>query len=417
MHKKSEKKKIKKVAHSIKRANKPLRQKDVVSKKKIALKGQVKTPIIKQAPQIKSEITPFESIKRNFSRARIVVIWTFTFFVIAAVLALVFVQGGENSEKFNSKLQQASVMSLEDEGEPDSVTILATGDVLLARYIEKKMRGNKDYTYPFHNVGEFLKKADITFGNIESPFLPGYNTPRDSMTFRADPSSVEGLLFAGYDVVSIANNHAMNYKEAGLYKTLAVLAKAGIQAVGGGENEAASRKPAIIEVKGKKVAFLAYNDKKIPPGFHGEAGANKAGIAKMDITTGAEDVKNAKAQADFVVVSMHAGVEYKKEPSQTQKDFAHAMIDAGASVVIGHHTHVVQPMEYYNNGLILYSLGNFVFDQFFSEDVRNGLVVRITLPNEGNPAVELFPARRDTIQVRIPEGEERVSMLKTMGFE
>lgn len=350
-------------------------------------------------------------------RVRTIVGWTAVIVFVFATLSLVASKGSLDgtSSPLAEKLSKVSVLSARE----DEISLFATGDVLLARSVEAKMRTKKDYTYPFHKVAEILKSADIAFGNLETAMLPGKTTPRDSMVFRADEEAAEGLKFAGYDVMSVANNHTMNYKAGGLMRAMRALESSGIEPVGGGVNQDAAHTPAMIDVKGRRVAFYAYNDPAIPPGFHGEATADAAGIAKMDIEVVKNDVGNALKNlgADIVVVSMHAGREYKKEPTQFQKDFAHAAIDAGASVVVGHHPHVVQPPEFYGNGVILYSLGNFVFDQFFSKDVRSGAIAKIYLKEDEKPRVEFVPTYLDTIQPRVLEGDEGEKALQSMGLE
>ena len=295
--------------------------------------------------------------------------------------------------------------------------MMATGDILLARYVEKRMRALNDYTYPFHNVAEVLRSGDLTFGNIETPVLKGYTTPNGSTTFRADAESITWLTFAGYDVVSVANNHTMNYRAPGLLQLIDALDANSIKHAGGGTNIAEAHKPAVLDVKGRRIAILAYSDPSIPPGGNGEAAANSAGIASMDIDQVKKDVAEAKAQYSIVIVSMHAGIEYRTQPNQFQKDFAHAAVDAGASLVIGHHPHVVQPAERYKDGLILYSLGNFVFDQFFSDAVRDGVIAKITFaPQTGRPSVEFMPTRLDSVQPYIINGLDRLKYLQALGL-
>ena len=360
-------------------------------------------------------------IRTTFGGVRTLIVWALSVVSVFAILSLLASQSNnESATTLLQEMPQASVLSSDDASSTDSINIIATGDIMPARFVEKRMRALNDYTYPFQNVAEFLKSGDITFGNLETPLLPGKNVITNSMVFRADQDITKGLSFAGFDVMSVANNHAMNYQVPGLTSTLQALRKANIAYTGGGKNTDAAHTPAIITVKGKKVAFYAYNDPAIPPGYHGEATPTKPGIAAMDIETVKADVQNALKEADFVVVSMHSGREYRKNPTQFQKDFAHAAIDAGASVVIGAHPHVVQPIEYYKNGIIFYSLGNFVFDQFFSDDVKNGLAVKIALPldksADAKPSAELFPVRLDTIQPRILDGQERTDELKKLGF-
>ncbi|MBP9718579.1 CapA family protein [Candidatus Gracilibacteria bacterium] len=368
------------------------------------------------------KIAQSKSSEHVFYRVRTFVGWMFVIVGLVGIVALISntassVTNGTASV-FNRKSSDISFF-----GAPENkkITIVATGDILFARYVETQMRKRNDYTWPFKNVATFLNNADITFGNLETPILPGKTTPTSSTTFRSDAQSVDGLAYAGYDVISVSNNHTMNFKEGGLLNAIAELNKRNIKPIGGGVNQDAAHAPAIIEVNGKKVAFYAYTDPGIP-GYLGFVKGDQAGIARMDIETVKNDVANAKRVADIVIVSMHAGVEYKHTPTKFQQDFAHAAIDAGASVVIGHHPHVTESVERYGNGVIMYSLGNFVFDQYFSQDVRTGLVAKITLDTNAKPEnmvhVEFYPSVTDnlSVQPRILDGEERVKTLEKFGL-
>lgn len=299
----------------------------------------------------------------------------------------------------------------------DQITLMAVGDIMLARGVENKIKSSKDYAYPFVNVKEVLSSADITFANLETPFFPGRTTVSGSFTFRADQESVAGLTAAGVDVVSLANNHTMNYRVPGLQTTLEALMGAGIKGVGAGQNIVEANTPVMVKVKDRTIAFLAFNDATIAPRRHGEATEDTPGIAKLDVEQMKKDVAAAKASgADFVVVSMHAGIEYRKEPSLVQKEFAHAAIDAGAAVVIGHHPHIVQEVEQYGKGIIMYSLGNFVFDQLFSEEVKTGLLAKIIFKVDGTVGAEFSPTVNEkSMQPRILDGQQRVDMLTRLG--
>lgn len=342
--------------------------------------------------------------------------WSLVIAFVFAMLSLISSSYSDHPKKtvFREKLPQASLLTFSD----DDIHLLAVGDVQLGRYVELKMRQRKDYTYPFQNVAEFLQTADITFGNLDAPLVHGKNTPQDSFFLRADPEAVEGLKFAGFDVMSIANNQTMNYGPFGLVLTLSTLLNSEITPIGAGSDIDMAHTPAIVEVKGKKIAFYGYVDPSIPPGqLLNAARSGKAGVALMDIEAVKNDVKNALKETDIVIVSMHAGSQFAKQPTSFQRDFAHAAIDAGASVVIGHHPHVIQPIEWYKDGVIFYSLGNFVSDQFFNNTVRTGLLADIIFGDEAKPKrAELFPIRLDSIQPKILEGKEREEMLKKLGL-
>lgn len=405
-----------------KKSNKKKVTSKLVVKKKakgsVKIKSQAPVLLPKTLPIIESKVSRFASVTgKRFSKTREILIWSLVAIVVVGGLSVLAFGGKNTSAQKESNLQKKIHQSaaLNATSKDDEVTLIATGDVMLARYVELKMRKLGDYTYPFQKSAEFLKSADITFGNLETPFFPGRNVQTNAMTFRADLAGVQGLQFAGYDVMSIANNHVMNYQVSGLTSTLVELKKANILASGGGKNEETARSPIIVEVKGKRVAFLSYVDSNIPPKIHGITMGNYPGIARMDVDDVKVDIKNALTKADIVVVSMHAGNEYSKKATKIQTDFAHTAIDAGAAVVIGHHPHVVQPVENYGNGVILYSLGNFVFDQFFSADVQTGLVARITFGDDNNPSVELFPVKIEGVQPRVLEGQEGEVVMQQLG--
>lgn len=392
-----------------------MRKKKIV-KKKAARRGAVLARKTTKKLQ-KVRYMGAEIATRVISKTQKVFVWVLIAVALGGVFSIVAsysLSGGAGKTLTKGELPAASTLNAD--GNEDAITLTAVGDIMLARYIEEVMRKTGDYAQPLRLVADILKSSDITFGNLESPFFPGLTTIKDSMVFRADPASVKGLLLAGFDVLSLANNHSMNYQAPGLNTTLAKLAASGILTSGAGKNLDAAHTPAIVDVKGKRLAFYSYVDPNIPPKRHGEATEDSAGVALMDIETVKRDVGSALNFADYVIVSMHAGREYTKEPTQFQRDFAHAAIDAGASIVIGSHPHVVQPVERYEDGVIFYSLGNFVFDQFFSEDVRTGLMARITLEEDDMPRYELFPVRIDSSQTRITEGKEREELLKKMGF-
>ena len=212
--------------------------------------------------------------------------------------------------------------------------------------------------YPFEHVAPMLADADITVGNLEGTFTER-GTPADKKyVFRTPPRDAAGLALAGIDVVSLANNHALDYGPEGLRDTIATLDAVGIAHSGAGENDAEARRPATLEVRGLRLAFLSYA--ATPDAVAAAPGVD--GVAWGTVDTISEDVRRAAEQADVVVVSLHAGNEYADEPSDTQRLLAQAALDAGATVVLGHHPHVLQRWELRGPSFVAYSLGNFVFD-------------------------------------------------------
>lgn len=270
------------------------------------------------------------------------------------------------------------------------VEILAVGDVMPSRWVEKRLRAH-GYGYAFASTSEILRAGQIAFGNLESPLAPGEPVEAFQMVFRGDPAFAGALADAGFDIVSLANNHAGDQGATGIESTLATLSAAGVRAVGAGTGEAA-RAPVIVETETGSVAFLAYADTRwIPESY--VAAEGRAGVAPLSPDSIGEDVAAAREIADFVVVSMHAGTEYEPLPDATQRAAAEAAARAGADLVIGHHPHVLQPIERVGTTAVAWSLGNFVFDQDWSPETQEGTIVRFTL-EDGQPAqVAALPVR------------------------
>lgn len=300
---------------------------------------------------------------------------------------------------------------------PPEVTMIAVGDIMLSRAVAKRMR-QYGYDYPFANTTEFLRSADITFGNLETSITPGPEVQPFEMSFRADPESAVALRDAGFDVLSLANNHTPNFGEIGLQDTMSYLDDAGIVHVGAG-TDIQAHQPKFVTVNGIRFAFLAYNDNDVVPASY-EAGETRLGTAFMDIARMQRAVLEAKHFADIVIVSMHSGTEYELFPNDSQTAFARAAVDAGAEIVIGHHPHVVQTKEEYKGKYIFYSLGNFVFDQMWSQETRDGLALKIVFTQEGVSAITYHPTEiHDYAQPRLLEPGEHAEGIvqRLMGVE
>ena len=288
--------------------------------------------------------------------------------------------------------------------EIEYTTLFFAGDIMLSRNVENKMsKANPpatqdsllalragDYTLPFKNVSSEISASDIAIGNLESPFNDkGKYFVENSLVFNADPKSIEGLKYAGFDILSLANNHTLDQGIKGLDFTIQYLIDNGIIPTGAINSKNEVKLP-TIEKNGLIFGFLSYSYAGLndggPPA--GEAGKTVSKYVNNfnDLDKLKQDILSMKGHtADIVIISMHAGIEYTRMPSPAQIAFAHAAIDAGADLVIGHHPHWIQPVERYNDKWIFYSLGNFVFDQMWSQDTREGLTVFITYENEHIP--------------------------------
>ncbi|TMC22772.1 MAG: CapA family protein, partial [Chloroflexi bacterium] len=250
------------------------------------------------------------------------------------------------------------------------------GDIILGRGVNNKMVEYNDYLYPFRKMRDELMSADWRVANLECTITDLVAPPVDpyTFTFITARRAVDGLAYAGIQTLSVANNHADNGGVEPFVDMLHTLHEHNITTCGGGNNLPEARQPAIQTVKGTRVALLGYNE--IPPGGP-YADVNSPGIAPVDLKTLPQDIAAARLRADLVIPFFHWGVEYTKDPTTTQQQAAHLAIDAGADMVLGSHPHWVQAIESYKGRLIIYCLGNFVFDQDWSRQTLEGCMLHL----------------------------------------
>lgn len=283
-------------------------------------------------------------------------------------------------------------------GNPKVRTIIATGDVMPARTVNLKVTEYNDYLYPYYKTQEITQNADITFANLETPLFAGCKPTREGMTFCGSDKNVEGLKFAGIDVVNLANNHTGNYRETGLKETMKLLDESGISHTGTGF-------ATIKEVHGKKIAFLGFSD----------VVGTCCGARLATTEAISQDIAQIRLEVDLVIVQFHWGPEYTEDPSREQRIFGKAAIDAGADLVIGNHAHWVQGIEFYKGKLITYAHGNFVFDQMWSTETRQGVVGKYTFYEDTLFDVEFLPTVIENFsQPRLAHEEENEIIIGRM---
>lgn len=238
-------------------------------------------------------------------------------------------------------------------------------------------------------VKPYLETASIAFVNLEGPISDlGKKLGWKEYTFRSRLALASGLASAGIDVVSLANNHAMDCGSPALLDTIARLDEAGINHAGGGADSAAARAPALLMAPAGTVAVFAFTDKHAA-GF--AAGADKPGVATVsDAKRLLAAVAEADKKVDFVIVSFHWGSEYTPRAAGYQRALAHRVIDAGADLILGHHPHVIQGLEVYRDKLIAYSLGDFVFDHY-KRATGEAFVLQVTMDRSGPPSATIVP--------------------------
>lgn len=261
--------------------------------------------------------------------------------------------------------------------------IILTGDVMLGRTVMTKSLEVFDSAYPFRKVSSVLRSADVVFTNLENPVIAGCPETTVGTRFCSSPEMVDGLVFGGVDIVNLANNHTKDYSDEGLKETVKILSENGIKTTGLGE---------LVKMQVGEVEF----------GF--------LGFDFTDREPKEEDydfIDFAATEVDVLIVGVHWGVEYTQRPTNSQKTWAKTIIFSGADVLVGHGPHWVQEIDYIEKpvydevasspsvsedtkydkyAVAYYSLGNFIFDQMWSEETRKGLVVRLTF--EGDEIVK-----------------------------
>jgi len=237
-------------------------------------------------------------------------------------------------------------------------------------------------------VREVISGADIAMANFENPAPNRFTWHKSKTVFTADPTLIDGLVKAGIDYVGIANNHIGDAGNNGILQTIANLKKRGLKYSGAGKDLAAAQRPAILDANGTKVAILAYD--AIAPGYHAAKG--EPGSSKLTIKAVQAGVKAArKAGAKVVIVFPHWGTEYRYSPFQNQQRLARQIIDAGADMIIGNHAHYAAAVEVYKGKPIWYALGNFVFDQTWSEPTMEGISLELTFQGAELQQIRMRP--------------------------
>jgi D-alanyl-D-alanine carboxypeptidase len=315
--------------------------------------------------------------------------------------------GGVADANTNWVEEKIGVPDIKD---PNFVTLAFGGDIMLDRGVKNSVikNFNNDYSALFddsNDLSKLLKKSDITFANLEGTASDQGTDQKNLYSFRMDPAVVPALKGAGMTILSVANNHVGDWGRAAYMDTLSRLKENEILYTGGGNNKTEAETPTIIEKYGMKIGFLGFSDKG--PDYMA-ADADKAGLLLANDPDFDAIIKNASKQVDFLVVSFHFGEEYQTKHNARQEYLAHRAVDDGAKLIIGSHPHVVEDTEVYKESYIAYSLGNFIFDQKFSQDTMQGMLLELKLNRDGSMAV-----KKDIVQLnsafqpdKVIEGKE-----------
>ncbi len=269
-----------------------------------------------------------------------------------------------------------------------SVTVAAVGDIIFASYAGEQIKRN-GIDYPFAETKEKLSESDIVIANFEGTLSDRGVAAEKEYLFRSSPDWAEVLSRGGVTIANLANNHIYDYGADALTDTLSALNSVGLDTVGAGKDHEAASTPTIVEANGTRIAMIAFTD-VVPLDF--AAGDSKAGAHKaVGPDHVAEHVEYALHVADEVVVSFHWGEELATEPNSRQRNLAKAAVDAGAALIIGHHSHVIQPVEQMGRAIVAYSLGNFVHTPPSELASQSGILTATITPGQDTTA-ELLDA-------------------------
>ena len=296
---------------------------------------------------------------------------------------------------------------------PATLTVAAVGDMHFDRRV-KELIGREGGLAPLKYVSERLAAADVVVGNLESPLSSGGSPwPNKDVHFRGDPRGIEGLAASGFTFLSLANNHILDYGAEALADTVASLDGAGIGHAGAGVDRATAWTPSVATYGDTTIAFLSFSH-ILPAGFI--ATDSTAGLApgRTDMAAVTEAIRAAKVEHDYVIVSFHWGVEYVDDANGDQVRDGRAAVDAGADMVLSHHPHVIQGIEFYNGALIAYSLGDFVFDHY-SRKTGEAFILEADLGPHGVENVRAVPVYLYSIgQPKIVTGSEATDILERL---
>ncbi|TYP71146.1 CapA family protein [Paenibacillus methanolicus] len=300
-----------------------------------------------------------------------------------------------------------------DSPEPSGKTVRLSfvGDILLAANVQALMEKN-GYDYPYAKSLTYLQGPDLTAGNLENPITKRGTPAQDKQfVFKGTPDSLPALKEAGFDVVSLANNHTLDQGVEGLLDTIGFLDETGLPNMGGGSDDQEAYEPVILEANGIKVAYIGLS--RVLPVGSWKAAPDRAGVAEAygDAKQGIEAIKAAKSKADLVVVMVHWGIEKADKPQEYQKQLGRNFIDAGADLIIGSHPHVLQGFETYKGKWIAYSLGNYIFNMTKTEKTKDTGVLDAVCASSGNCQLQFHPMRSNQSQPVPLEGEEAKALL------
>jgi poly-gamma-glutamate synthesis protein (capsule biosynthesis protein) len=293
------------------------------------------------------------------------------------------------------------------ETKEDRITLVFTGDIMIGRDIEDEIDEREDVHHPFRGISTFTQQGDLTFGNLENCVSERGKPENKVYTFRCRPSTLEGLKEAGFDIMSLANNHVCDFGSDATKDTITHLEEYGIEHFGlwylnEDARNATIPRPVIMEVKGVKFAFLGYGENL---SYESIATDVKPGPVPTRLDVMKADIEYAKELADVVIVSIHwvRLPQYIEQADEGQIEICHKLSDWGADIQAHHGPHTCQEIEYYNGSLIMYSLGNAVFDLSRTESHRS-FIAMVHMEGKNLTELELVPIVKNEHEQYIAQG-------------
>lgn len=277
--------------------------------------------------------------------------------------------------------------------ESRELSISLVGDILMDGSVRGQINKN-GYDYPWEEVEEYFQEDDITIGNLETSItIKGSKWADKQFNFRSDPKNLESMKKAGIDVLSLANNHSLDYGYDGLVDTINYLDKSKIHRVGAGKNYKDAIGEVVIEKNGYKIGILGFS--RVVPTVDWYATNKRPGLVgayDSQLKAVLEKVEKTAKEVDVLILSIHWGKELATKPRQEEIIAGRKLIDAGADIIMGHHPHVLQGIEIYKGKPIFYSLGNFVFG-VKSELTSNTMIGEINFVDEKIDSIKVIPCK------------------------
>lgn len=299
-----------------------------------------------------------------------------------------------------------------------TISIAFAGDTMIGRSVNEflsRMPVPNKYSYPWGNIFTLLVNNDLNIINLETTITLHTQAVPKVFNFKTDPEHVKALQAANIHVANIANNHILDFGIIGMRDTIAHLDQAGIAHTGAGENIQEAQRPVIITKKGITIGIIGLTDNE--PTW--QAGAENPGtfyVTVGDIEQVRPVIEQLRGGVDLIIVSIHWGPNWRERPVHEFIEFAHQLIDSGVDIIHGHSAHILQGVEVYHNGLIMYDTGDFVDDYAVDEQLRNDLscLFVVTADKEGVRSLKLIPTQIKNMQVNYAQSPEKERVLARM---